>query len=95
MVLSTCVTASEEAPVQYLVPGSTEHNFGLICKDQGKETYSINEEKSNNYRRARNIVFTSMGHGRVAISLLHGFSNADTPNTYLTSSSEHCEAFKQ
>lgn len=87
--------AAETAPFQFLVPGSDEYNFGVRCTDNGQVTYSINEDKNNDYRLARNIIFTNMGQGRVAISLLHGFTSADKPSTYLTSPSERCETFKQ
>jgi hypothetical protein len=89
------VSASEAIPSQFAVPGSSDHDFAVECRDNGNVTFSINKNKSNDYRNARNIVFTNMGDGRVAISLLHGFGSADKPSTYLTSSTERCEAYKQ
>ena len=88
-------SASDGSQAQFLVPGSMDHDFSVACNDQGKETFSIKPEKNNAYRRARNIVFTNIGGDRVLISLLHGFSAADTQSTYLTSATERCEAFKQ
>ncbi|MFP3496207.1 hypothetical protein SB759_18430 [Pseudomonas sp. SIMBA_059] len=96
MLSATAVASQTEAvQAQYLVPGSTEHDFGVFCADQGRETFSINTEKNNAYRHARNIVFTNLGGGRVLMSLLHGFSTADTPSTHLTSATEQCDTFKQ
>lgn len=82
-------------PTQFLVPGSQQKDFGVACWDAGKETFSIHKNKTNDYRHARNIVFTDLGGGRVAISLLYGTTTADTPATYLTSSSERCETYQQ
>ncbi|MPQ83833.1 hypothetical protein F0170_07445 [Pseudomonas sp. MAFF 730085] len=92
---SAVASQAENVQAQYLVPGSTDHDFGVLCVDQGRETFSINSDKNNAYRHARNIVFTNLGGGRVLMSLLHGFSNADTPSTHLTSATEQCDTFKQ
>lgn len=93
--MTSHVAASEATPSQFTVPGSSDHDFAVACWDQGKATFTINKSKNNDYRNARNIVFTDMSGGRVAISLLHGFGNADKPSTYLTSSTERCETYQQ
>lgn len=93
--MTSYVATSEAAPSQFAVPGSSDHDFAVACWDQGKATFTVNKNKNNDYRHARNIVFTNLGGGRIAISLLHGFGEANTPSTYLTSSTERCETFQQ
>lgn len=83
------------APNQYLVPGSQNSDFGITCWEGEKRTFAVHESMRDDYRHARNIVFTDMGGGRGAISMLHGSSNATTDGTYLTSAAERCETFKQ
>lgn len=85
------------APSSLLVPGSDQRDFGVICRADGKITYAVRKQSAdNNFRVARDIYFTDMGGGRVAISLMRGFlAPADIPSTYLTSSGESCETFAQ
>lgn len=84
------------ASAQLLVPGSDTSDFSVICKVDGKETFSIVDNHKNlDYRVARNIFLTDMGGGRVAISLVHGMVNATMPATYLTAANESCQTFSQ
>lgn len=83
------------APAQILVPGSQTNDFGILCKEGQAINFEVDKRKSNNYRVARNIVFTEMGGGRVAISMLHGSTYADEEATYLSGVNEHCETYRQ
>lgn len=83
------------APAQILVPGSQTNDFGILCKEGTTINFEVDRRKNNKYRVARNIVFTEMGGGRVAISLLHGSASADEEATYLSAVNDHCETYRQ
>ena len=83
------------APAQILVPGSQTNDFGIICKEGQTITFEVDKRKTNRYRVARSIVFTEMGGGRVAMSMLHGSAFADEEVTYLSGVNEHCETYRQ
>jgi hypothetical protein len=83
-----------ESAKTYLVPGSHDHNFGVICRINGNETFSVKQNHRNDdYRVARNIYLTDISAGRVVISLMHGFVSADKYTTYVTATGESCETF--
>lgn len=84
-------------PAKYmLVPGSQDHDFGVICKINGNVTFSVKENNQDQeYKVARNIYLTDAGGGRVALSMSRGFVKADEYTTYLTATNESCHTFSQ
>jgi len=97
IAVAACSQVSMAAanPIQYMVPGSQQKDFGIKCWDGVRETFSISSENRNNYRVARNIVFTEMGGGRVVMSYLHGSNSATASGTYLLAMTERCETFEK
>ncbi|PPA01317.1 hypothetical protein C4E44_25235 [Pseudomonas sp. MWU12-2312b] len=87
--------ASAEPAKQMLVPGSNIYDFGIECRLDDKVTFYVGKNSPNNqYRVARNIFFTEVSNGKVAISLQRGFTDANQETTYLTAPAEHCEMSK-
>ncbi|WP_417693692.1 hypothetical protein [Pseudomonas sp.] len=79
-----------------LVPGSPDHDFGVVCRINGNVTFTVNENNKNNeYQVARNIYLTEVGGGKVAISMMRGFVSANEYTTYVTAANESCETFSQ
>ncbi|UST85811.1 hypothetical protein [Pseudomonas siliginis] len=88
-------SAFAEPAKQFMVPGSDKHDFGIECRLDNKITFYVDKNHPNNkYRVARNIYFTEVSSGKVAISYLHGFINADEEATYLSAPDERCETFR-
>jgi len=86
--------AMAESPKTYLVPGSHDRDFGVVCQINGNETFSVKQNQRNNdYRVARDIYLTDISAGRVVISLKRGFVTADKYTTYVTATGESCETF--
>lgn len=97
IILSTIsgLVAAEPAKT-LLVPDSQNRDFGIICRINDKTTYYIKKDSNNNdYQIARNIYFTDISSGRVAISLMHGFVSANKSSTYITATNESCNTFSQ
>ncbi|MGF6316509.1 hypothetical protein [Pseudomonas frederiksbergensis] len=97
ILLSTVsgLAAAETAQAR-LVPGSQDHDFGVVCRINGNETFSVKENNRNNeYQVARNIYLTDISAGRVAISMMRGFVTANKYTTYVTATGESCETFSK
>ncbi|WP_449105949.1 hypothetical protein [Pseudomonas mohnii] len=88
--------AAAEPAKSMFVPGSRDHDFGVICKINGNVTFLVKENNQDKeYQVARNIYLTDAGGGRVALSMMRGFVSADEYTTYLTATNESCQTFSQ
>ncbi|QXH74426.1 hypothetical protein KSS92_07955 [Pseudomonas atacamensis] len=88
--------AAAENAKSILVPGSQDRDFGVVCRINGNDTFSVKESNRNNgYKVARNIYLTDISAGRVAISMMRGFVSANEYTTYVTATGESCETFSK